>query len=123
MTTVREIALEAMSAVAAEVEGVIKSITFERETTTEYDPETGTVTSEPEEASATGVQETGEDKSLVRDYFPDYVVTGAETVWVVVTDGFVPREGDRMTADGVARTVMRSVDILSVGQLHRVMVV
>lgn len=121
MLSVKDIAMEALSAVSAEIAGVVKSGIIRRNQTS-YDPSTGETVIVSDDIEVVAVKES---ERAMRDYFPDYVISGGEEVWIVVMEGgvFEPKEADLFIYDGVTKRVMRSVDILAVGQMSRILVV
>ena len=55
--------------------------------------------------------------------FPHYVITGKETLWFIAEVDFAPQETDKFAVNGKVYEVKAVRDILSNGELFRVLVV
>ena len=120
MPTLTEIAQEAFDAVAAEIPGVIKSVTVSRVVTgNEYDPETGKYN---ETSMTTNGRAIAESDTAIEDAFPDLTATPSGVIWFVAELDFAPEENDSFEVNGVKRTVEAVRDILENGELFRVLV-
>ncbi|ANL84672.1 hypothetical protein [Rhizobium phaseoli] len=122
-TTVAAIAAEAFTAVAAEVSGVVQSCTLTKVTQGAYNAATGqysetTTTATGRAVIATGGSVEGGIASTIKDMFPAYVAGPADVVMFLIELSAAPKENDKITVGGVARTIKAAGDIVGAGALY-----
>lgn len=118
MLEVGDILKEAFDGVAAELSGVIKSVTITRNSPTGYNATTGQPTVAPP------VTQTGraviENESTIRNVFPGYVVVGTERLVLLEGLSWAPQEGDVAAVEGLtSRKVVAVLDLLGSGTGYR----
>lgn len=122
-TTVAGIAAEAFTAVAAEVSGVVQPCTLTKVTQGAYNAATGqysetTTTATGRAVIATGGSVEGGIVSTIKDMFPAYVAGPADVVMFLIELSAAPKENDKITFGGVARTIKAAGDIVGAGALY-----
>jgi len=123
MVTLTSIASEVFDAVAAEVDGVIKTLAFSRSVKGEYDTETGTYAVTTLDYTGRGLAETENLDYRIKNDFPSYVFTGKETIWFVSELDESPINNDKVEVDGKTLTIVGVRDILGTGELYRLLLI
>lgn len=122
-TTLSEIAKEVFDTLTVELDGVVKDITLNRSAKGDYDAETGSYPTVESQTSGRGLSESENALSRFSDSFPQYVLTGKETLWFCAEFDFAPKATDKFTVDGRTYEIKAVRDILTNGELFRVLVV
>lgn len=125
MVDVASIAKEALDAVAAELTGVVHTVTLTHtDDNPVYDAATGIVTpGTPVTATGRAIDEAGSSIQILKTQFPWYVVTGVERVFFLEGLNRKPVQGDTLTGPTVGtRKIVAVQDILGAGQAYRAVV-
>jgi len=122
MTTVAEIAAEAFTAVAAELQGVIRSVTVSRTTNGAYDPATGTFASSTDSDNGRAFFDTS---TRIVDALPGHIAgPGEELLWIEGLDTIEPQENDTIAITGKGDyRVVHVGDIVGAGGLFAATVI
>lgn len=124
MVDVASIAKEALDAVAAEVTGVVHSVTLTHtDSNPVYNATTGTVNpGATVTASGRAIDESGSG-NVMKTQFPWYVITGPEKVYFLEGLNRTPVNGDTLSGATIGtRRIVAVQDVLGSSQAFRVVV-